>query len=544
MTASPPQPVSTAPASENAPASELTGAANLPAGAPPAQPYNIEAEQGLLGALLIQNDVLDDIADFLDGQHFFDPLHQRLYSQIVRMISQGNLASVVTLKSTMAADEGLQSVGGDKYLAALYANAATLSNAKQYGQLIYDLALRRALMQLGSEIAAKAAVTELDLPPRAQIERAEYALYQLAEHGGRAEGFLPFAHSVTSAMDMIHNAYHSDAKLTGLSTGFADLDRVLGGLQKSDLLVIASRPGMGKTSLASNIAFHVAQTHARAQTDAQRKAEDSGAVVGFFSLEMSAEQLATRLLAEQIRVPSSKIRTGDLEPEEYENLLRATKELKDLPLYIDHTGAIPLPALAARARRLKRQKNLGLIIVDYLQLVRAHERRNDGRVQEISEITQGLKALAKDLRVPVIALSQLSRQVEAREDKRPQLSDLRESGAIEQDADVVLFIYREAYYLTHAAPAPDTPEYMQWQEKMQVVEGTAELLIGKNRHGPTPKIDLAFNAKLTRFRDLDERHDASAYATRPESEGAAAPGADAPLPSNERRDEEAQEDDV
>ena len=463
-----------------------------------------------MGALLIQNDVLDDIADFLESEHFFDPLHQRLYVHITRMISQGNLASVVTLKSAMAADEGLQSVGGDKYLAALYANAATLSNAKQYGELIYELALRRDLIALGQEMVAKATVTEIDHPPRTQIEAAEYALYRLAEHGGRAEGFMAFDHSITSAMDMIRSAYESDSRLTGLSTGFADLDRVLGGLQKSDLLVIASRPGMGKTSLASNIAYHVAHNYVRAEADAKRKAEESGAVVGFFSLEMSAEQLATRLLAERIRVPSSKIRTGDLEQEDYESLVRATDELRNLPLYIDHTGAIPLPALMARARRLKRQKNLGLVVVDYLQLVRAQDRVRDGRVQEISEITQGLKALAKDLRVPVIALSQLSRQVESREDKRPQLSDLRESGAIEQDADVVLFIYREAYYLTHTAPDPGTPEHIQWQEKMAAAEGTAELLIGKNRHGPTPRLNLAFNAKLTQFRDLDTQHEPAA----------------------------------
>jgi replicative DNA helicase len=475
-------------------------------------PHNIEAEQGLLGALLINNDALDQIANFLLAKHFFDPVHERIFESISKLIGNGNLASPVTLKTYLELDEGLAELGGASYLARLASNATTISNARQYGQTIYDLAIRRELIVVGEEMIGDAFESEIDDSPERQIDKAEQALYEIAEKGAHSSGFMNFNESLTGAIEMAERAYQRDGNLSGISSGFSGLDDLLGGLQESDLLILAGRPAMGKTALATNIAFTVAHNYLKAKQsgnventpDGKVKVKDGG-VVGFFSLEMSADQLATRMLAEQSGVSSSNIRKGEIHEDEYARLVSSASSLNEAPLYIDHTGAIPIATLAARARRLKRQHGLDLIIVDYLQLVRASSSRSsDGRVQEVSEITQGLKALAKELDVPVLALSQLSRPVEARDDKRPQLSDLRESGSIEQDADIVMFVYREPYYLMREKPNEGSEEFLQWQERMNQVDGTAEVIIGKNRHGPVGTARMAFEDRFTRFTDLVE----------------------------------------
>ena len=477
-------------------------------------PHNIEAEQGLLGALLINNDALDQIANFLQAKHFFDPVHQRIFESIAKLIANGNLASPVTLKSYLELDEGLAELGGASYLARLASNATTISNARQYGQTIYDLAIRRELIVVGEEMIGDAFESDIDDSPDRQIDKAEQALYEIAEKGAHSAGFMSFNESLSGAIEMAERAYQREGNLSGISSGFKGLDDLLGGLQESDLIILAGRPAMGKTALATNIAFTVANNYLKARNsgnvettpDGTVKVKDGG-VVGFFSLEMSADQLATRMLAEQSGVSSSNIRKGEIHEDEYARLVKSASELTEAPLFIDHTGAIPIATLAARARRLKRQHGLNLIVVDYLQLVRASSGRgNDGRVQEVSEITQGLKALAKELDVPVVALSQLSRQVESRDDKRPQLSDLRESGSIEQDADIVMFVYREPYYLMREKPSEGTEEFLMWQEKMNQVDGTAEVIVGKNRHGPVGVARMAFEDRFTRFSDLAEDH--------------------------------------
>ncbi|MGI9392542.1 MAG: replicative DNA helicase [Parvibaculales bacterium] len=473
-----------------------------------ALPHNIDAEQGLLGALLINNETHEQIADFLKRDHFFEPLHGRIYEAINTLIISGKLASPITLKTYFENDEALKSVGGSQYLAKLAGSATTIINAKQYGQSIHDLAVRRHLIMIAEEMRDNAYEAEIDADSRKQIEEIESKLYQIAENDSLKTGFMDFAESLTTAIDMAGSAYKRDGHLSGLASNFRDLDKILGGLQPSDLLIVAGRPGMGKTAFATNIAFHVAEAHARAEREGNIKQHDDGrvevldgAVVGFFSLEMSAEQLATRIISEQARISSQNIRTGRISEQEYGELVNAGKTLQSLPLFIDHTGAINIATLTARARRLKRQHNLGLIVVDYIQLVRANMRMNDNRVHEISVITQGLKALAKELNIPVIAISQLSRQVENRDNKTPQLSDLRESGSIEQDADVVMFVYREAYYKENEKPQEGTEEFIQWQQDMDKLHGKAKLIIGKNRHGPTRSIDLAFEAQFTRFSD-------------------------------------------
>lgn len=471
-------------------------------------PHNIEAEQGLLGALLINNDALDQVSDFLKPDYFFDPVHQRIFEAIYKLVGNGNLASPVTLKTYLEMDEGLAALGGVGYLARLASNATTIANAKQYGQTIYDLAIRRQLIAVGNEMVTDAYDGDIDQDPNAQIDKAEQALYGIAEKGAHNAGFMGFDVSLTGAIEMAEKAYQREGSLSGISTGFQGLNQRLGGLQESDLIILAGRPAMGKTALATNIAFNVAHDYLKAKRagnvehkpDGTMEVKDGG-VVGFFSLEMAAEQLATRMLAEQAGVSSSDIRKGEITEDQYGRLVNSARDLQDAPLYIDHTGAIPIATLAARARRLKRQHGLKLIVVDYLQLVRAGNMR-DGRVQEVSEITQGLKALAKELNVPVLALSQLSRQVEARDDKRPQLSDLRESGSIEQDADIVMFVYREPYYLMREKPQEGTEEFLLWQERMNAVHGTAEVIIGKNRHGAVGTVELAFEDSFTRFSDL------------------------------------------
>ena len=468
----------------------------------PPLPGNVEAEQALLGAILVNNEVYDRVAGFLKPDHFYDPVHARIYETAARRIQRNALASPVTLKTFLEDDAGLAEIGGPSYLAHLAAGAISIYSARDYAQTIYDLALRRELMRIGDEIRARAAVADADSDPRDQIVEAEQKLYSLAETGRQEGGFRSFLSAATLAIDVAAAAYQREGGLAGISTGLADLDRKLGGLHPSDLVIVAGRPSMGKTALATNIAFNIARAFREGEKpDGTRGAVDGGRV-GFFSLEMSSEQLATRILSEQSRVPSEKIRRGDMTEEEFRRFVEAARELERMPFYIDDTAALPISTLAARARRLKRQHGLDVLFVDYLQLVRATSSK-DSRVNEISEITQGLKAIAKELNIPVIALSQLSRQVESREDKRPQLSDLRESGSIEQDADAVMFVFREEYYREREKPSEtDMDKMLKWQEIMEAVRGKAEVIIGKQRHGPIGTVDLAFEGQFTRFGNL------------------------------------------
>src|SRR6202790_4869637 len=466
-------------------------------------PHNIEAEQALLGAILVNNDAFYRVSDFLEPKHFFEPIHQTIFETAGSLIRAGKIATPVTLKTFVPAETDIGGMTVGQYLARLAAEATTIINAHDYGRTIYELALRRDLIRIGEDMVNVAFDAPVDFAPRPQIEDAERRLYELAESGRYDGGFQRFAQAMKVALDMAANAYSRDGRLSGIATGLRELDSKMGGLQHSDLIIVAGRPGMGKTALATNIAYNVAKAHrAELQADGTKKSVNAG-IVGFFSCEMSAEQLATRILAEQTGVSSSLIRRGGLSHSEFDKIRDYTIELQNLPLYVDETGGLSISQLTARARRLKRQKGLDLIVVDYIQLLQGSGKRgNDNRVQEVTEITTSLKALAKELNVPIIALSQLSRQVESRDDKRPQLSDLRESGSIEQDADVVMFVYREEYYLANKEPRAGTPEYEKWQLDMSLVHGKAEVIIGKQRHGPTGTVELQFEASLTRFGDL------------------------------------------
>jgi replicative DNA helicase len=464
-------------------------------------PHNIEAEQQLLGAILTSNDVYDRISSLVKPEHFFDPVHQRIFERASARIQKNALASPVTLKPFFEEDEGLKELGGPSYLVRLAGAAISAYAARDYAQMIYDLAVRRELIGLGRDIAARAAKVEVDSEPKDQIIDAEQKLYKLGEQGVAERGFQSFLKAVTEAVNVANAAYQRDGGLSGISTGLMDLDRKLGGLNPSDLLILAGRPSMGKTSLATNIAFNIAKAHRRGRLPDGGDGSIEGGVVGFFSLEMSAEQLAARILSEASEIPSEQIRRGDMTEGEFRRFVEAAKSLESCPLYIDDTPALPISQVAARARRLKRTHGLDVLIIDYLQLLKGSSKEN--RVQEVSEITQGLKAIAKELNIPVIALSQLSRQVESREDKRPQLSDLRESGSIEQDADVVMFVYRDEYYKEREKPGDHELEKMaQWQSVMEQVHGKAEVIIGKQRHGPIGTVELAFEGQFTRFSNL------------------------------------------
>jgi replicative DNA helicase len=465
-------------------------------------PANIEAEQALLGALLYDNAAYERLSDLLQGRHFFEPFHQRLYSAIEDHIRKGQLAEPIVLMERFKRDPAFEDLGGLRYLADLVDRAPPAANAPEYGRVVYDLALRRDLIRIGGEIAA-AASGDGDRSARDHIESAEQQLYTLAETGTTSTGFVDFSEALRGAVTMAAEAYGRDGGLSGVSTGLMDLDKQLGGLHPSDLLILAGRPSMGKTALATNIAFNVAKAYAwEPQPDGSRKTVNGG-IVAFFSLEMSAEQLSMRILADASGVSSDRLRKGEIDASEFGRVRDAAIEIQEAPLYIDATGGLSISKLAARARRLKRQHGLDLVVVDYLQLVTAGEgTRSEGRVQEVSQITMGLKSLAKELGVPVIALSQLSRQVEQREDKRPQLSDLRESGSIEQDADAVMFVYRESYYLSRTEPRTGTPEHLSWQEELDQINNLAEVIIGKQRHGPIGTVKLHFNADLTKFGNL------------------------------------------
>jgi len=467
-------------------------------------PHNIEAEQAVLGALLVNNDAAGRVGEFLLAEHFFEPAHQRIFDAANRLIERSQLANPVTLKHFFEQEQTLTQVGGAQYLGRLVGAAVTVYNVQHYARIVHDLAIRRGLIDIGEEILHDAVEAEVDDGAQEQIERAEQRLFDLAEKGQREGGFQSFSATLTEAIRRADAAYKRDSRLVGLSTGLTDLDQKLGGLHRSDLIILAARPAMGKTAFVTNIAFDAARSF-RAETDQQGQTRAiDGAVVGFFALEMSAEQLATRILSEQAGIPSERIRRGTIGEDEFFRVVEASQRLNEVPLFIDDTPALSIAALRTRARRLKRTHGLGLVVVDYLQLLRPSGRnRNDNRVQEISEITQGLKALAKELDVPVLAVSQLSRAVEQREDKRPQLADLRESGTIEQDADVVMFLYREEYYYERKEPEHDTPQHAEWLAKAERIHGIAEVIIGKQRHGPTGTVRLQFTRETTKFNNLD-----------------------------------------
>ncbi len=477
-------------------------------------PSNVQAEQALLGALLANNRAYERVAEFLAAEHFADPLHGRIFAAIARRIEAGQLADAVTLKAEFEHSGVLEEVGGTAYLAQLLSAMVGIINAGEYGRAVHDAWLRRQLIEIGETVVNQAFGSEPDLDGGKQIEFAEEQLFSLATRGQFDGGFVTFERALTEAIQGAERAFRRAGHVSGLSTGLRDLDAKMGGMHPSDLMILAGRPGMGKTALATKIAFGAAralQEEAR-RTNPEAVARGSIAV---FSLEMSAEQLATRLLSEEARISGERIRRGEIGQKEFDRFVQVSREIASLPIQIDDTPAITLSALRTRCRRLKRTKGLNLVVIDYLQLMRpAAGTRPENRVLEISQITQGLKAVAKELAVPVLALSQLSRAVESREDKRPQLSDLRESGSIEQDADGVMFIYRDEYYLQQRAPkqmAFKTEDEFQnaldkWQRDMEEVHNKAELILAKQRHGPTGKIDLFFEAEFTRFADLDMMH--------------------------------------
>ncbi len=477
-------------------------------------PSNTQAEQALLGALLANNKAYERVSDFLAPEHFADPVHGRIFQAISRRIEAGHLADAVTLKAEFEHSGQLMEVGGTAYLAQLLTAMVGIINAGEYGRTIHDAWLRRQLIDVGEEVVNRAFGMDPELDGRDQVEAAEQRLFDLATRGGSDGGFISFEKALTQAVQGADRAFRRPGHVSGLSTGLRDLDTKLGGLHPSDLIVLAGRPGMGKTGLVTKVAFGAARAMVREAASGDPNALAKGSVA-LFSLEMSAEQLATRLLAEEARISGDRIRRGDIGQKDFDKFVQVSREIAGMPIEIDDTPAITMSALRTRCRRLARSKGLCLVIVDYLQLMRpAAGTRPENRVLEISQITQGLKAVAKELKVPVIALSQLSRAVESREDKRPQLSDLRESGTIEQDADVVMFIYRDEYYLQQRIPknmAFDSEDKFQdalekWQRDLEQVHNKAELIIAKQRHGPTGKVDLLFEAEFIRFADLDQQH--------------------------------------
>lgn len=466
-------------------------------------PYDIEVEQALLGAILVDNQAIERISSVLKSEHFYDPLHARLFDAMLATFERGGgVITPLTLHAAMKADPGLVEVGGHAYLSGLAQAAPALANVRDYARILHDLAVRRSLIHLGEDIVNTAYEAPHEMPPQAQIQEAEKALYRISETSRYGEGPIEFSEALRRAVESAEKAQLRGGRISGVSTGFADLDSLLGGLQPSDLLILAGRPGMGKTALATNIAFNAARFYAQDMLDNVEVTR--GAPILFFSLEMAAQQLSARILSEQTEIEMSKIRSGRFSDSEWQTFVHRMQDLSTLPLYIDDTGGISIAQIAARARRYKREKKIGVIVIDYLQLIEP-SRRAENRVQEITEVTKGLKALAKELNVPVLALSQLSRGVDSRDDKRPVLSDLRESGSIEQDADVVMFVYREAYYLKSRKPAEDDPEFVKWSEKMERVNHLADVLVEKHRHGATTRIELFFDDRFTRFKDLAER---------------------------------------
>ncbi len=470
-------------------------------------PHSFEAEMALLGAILANNRAYDRVAEFLRPDHFVDPRHRGIYEAIGRLIEKGAQADAVTLKGYFESDGTLEGVGGPGYLARLAASVVSIINSADYGRTIHDRALRRNLIAIGEDVVNRAYEIAIDSSASDQIEMAEQSLYELATEGTYDSDFMPFNKALKVALELAEAAHKREGNLAGVATHLTDLDNLLGGLHPSDLLILAGRPGMGKTALATNIAFNAASRYREEASETGERKVADGAVVGFFSLEMSAEQLATRIIAEQTQMSSHDIRQGRVSNDDFGKLVEVTHQLSHLPLFIDDTAGLTITQLRARARRLKRQHNLSLIVIDYIQLLRpAPGQRFENRVQEISEITRSIKNLAKELNVPVLALSQLSRQVESREDKRPLLSDLRESGSIEQDADVVMFVFREEYYLKPKKPPDGDPKFEKWRQDMERAHNVAELIIAKQRHGPTNTVKLHFEDRFTRFSNLDPTH--------------------------------------
>ena len=453
-------------------------------------PNNIEAEQSVLGSILLQNEIFDDINTIVSNQNFYDPMHQKIFSAIEKLIFSGMLANPITLKNYFQNEK--DEINVPEYLVKITKFSASTRQAIEYSKLIYDLFVKRQLIKISENIIDSAKLSDLDQNGQTIIENSEKALFDLAERGSFSSSLIKFDQAMSQTIEMAQSAYKNDEGIVGVPSGLRDLDDRLGGLHKSDLVIIAGRPSMGQTALATNIAFNAAK---KIQEDAKKSS------IAFFSLEMSSEQLSTRILAEQSRIKSNDIRRGKISEEQFDKFLETSKNIAELPLYIDETPAISIAALSNRARRIKRLYGLDMVVVDYIQLMSAPNFK-EGRVQEISKITQGLKALAKELSVPVLALSQLSRAVEQRDEKKPQLSDLRESGSIEQDADVVMFVYREAYYLQGKEPRPATVEHAEWQAKMNDISHLAEIIIGKQRHGPTGNIMLEFESMFTKFKDL------------------------------------------
>ena len=454
-------------------------------------PNNIEAEQSVIGSILISNEIFDDVNNYIVSKNFYDPMHQKIFSAIEKLVFSGMLANPITLKNYFENEKDKLNI--PEYLVKITRFSTSNRQAIEYSKLIYDLYVKRELIKISENTIDLAKRNEIDQNGQKIIEQSEKSLFDLAEKGAFATSLIKFDDALKMTIDMASVAYKNEEGIVGVPTGLRDLDDRLGGLHKSDLVIIAGRPSMGKTALATNIAFNAA-----------KKIQETGkkSSVAFFSLEMSSEQLSTRILAEQSRIKSNDIRRGKISEEQFDTFLETSKNIADLPMFIDETPAISIAALSNRARRIKRIHGLDLVVVDYIQLMTAVNSRRDGRVQEISEITQGLKALAKELSVPVLALSQLSRAVEQRDNNKPQLADLRESGSIEQDADVVMFVYREAYYLERKEPRPATVEYAEWQAKMGEVSNMAEIIVGKQRHGPTGNVFLEFEAMFTKFKDI------------------------------------------
>ena len=458
------------------------------------QPSNLEAEQALLGSILVNNDIIDEISSLVRSNTFYDPAHVKIYEVIESLNNKGMIANPITLKNFFEKDNMLNEVGGTEYLVKLTRFSGSTKQAIDYAKIIHEMYLRRELVQISDKLSNDTLnANSQEQNAENIIEDTEKSLFDLAERGSFSQSFLKFNQALDQTIEMATLAMQNDQGIVGVPTGLSDLDEKLGGLHKSDLVILAGRPSMGKTALATNIAYNAAQNILRRQEKSS---------IAFFSLEMSSEQLSTRILSEQARIKSDDIRRGKVTEEEVNRYIETSRNIYDLPLYIDETPAITIATLSNRARRIKRLFGLNLVVVDYIQLMRSSSNRNDGRVQEISEITQGLKALAKELAVPVLALSQLSRAVEQRDDKQPQLADLRESGSIEQDADVVMFVYREAYYLERKQPKLGSIEHAEWQSKMNDVNGLADIILGKQRHGPTGTVKVEFEGIYTKFKDL------------------------------------------
>ena len=460
------------------------------------QPSNLEAEQALIGSVLVNNDIIDEVSSFIKPAIFYDPAHVKIFEVIENLNNKGMIANPITLKNYFEKDNMLNEVGGTEYLVKLTRFSGSVKQAIDYAKIIHEMYLRRELVSISEKLSYDTLnANNQEQDAEDIIESTEKSLFNLAERGSFSQSFIEFKKAIDKTIELATLAMQSDRGIVGVPTGLTDLDEKLGGLHKSDLVILAGRPSMGKTALATNIAYNAAQ-------NILSKQEKSS--VAFFSLEMSSEQLSTRILSEQARIKSDSIRQGNVTEEEINRYIETSRNIYNLPLFIDETPAITIATLSNRARRIKRLNGLSLIVVDYIQLMRSSSNKNDGRVQEISEITQGLKAIAKELSVPVLALSQLSRAVEQRDDKQPQLADLRESGSIEQDADVVMFVYREAYYLERKQPKLGSIEHAEWQSKMNDVNGLADIILGKQRHGPTGTVKVEFEGIYTKFKDLSK----------------------------------------